>query len=272
MRTNYSTGTFAQSYANSRALGDEVVAAWAATLSSLMPVAPDGLVLDIGAGTGRFWPVFDAAWKPRRIVAVDRSIEMLRRGQTDEAGPEVTRVVGDIDAIPVAPTGDFDVVFCSMVLHYSAAPAECLRALCSRLRPDGFLCVRTGTQETLSSFDFLRFFPTALAAERDAMPGPAQLADWTAVEEVRIVTLDEVAVGSSVARARALRKVLARGFPSLQLVPTGEFMVGVVRYAAHLLGAWVRREPRPIERSVLVIARRRDSAPSPPPGQVVAEI
>ncbi|WP_199421592.1 class I SAM-dependent methyltransferase [Actinotalea solisilvae] len=253
MPTDYDAQTFAERYNRSRALSEGLVQQWATVLAARTPAQEVSDVLDAGCGTGRFWPVFRLAWSPHRIVAVDRSASMLL---TARPGSDVVRVVGDLNALPLRPDPAFDVVFVSMSLHYSSDPQACVAELVARLRPGGRLFVRTGTDETLLSFDFLAHFPSALAAERRAMPRLADLMEWLKGQAVTVVAVETVAAATPTSRRRALRQVVRRGFPSLELVSRGEFVLGTARYAVNLALTWVMRRPRPPERSVLVTARR----------------
>lgn len=252
MRTDYRARTFARRFARSRALSPAAREIWAAALAKATGARRVRLVIDVGAGTGRFWPVFRDAWAPELIVAADSSPAMVLHGGSN---PDVQKVVGDIDAFPLADCVA-DVCFCSMVLQYSTEPVAALDRLRSTLKPGGLILIRTGTATTIASFDFLKFFPSALAAERAAMPAEQDVTAWLAAAGLR----DIVAISVSVTPARSglarFRQVLGRGFPSLQLVPSTELAIGLVRYAFHLLWSAVRRA-EPVSESVLFVAARR---------------
>src|ERR1019366_4065579 len=151
MKTDYNAA-FAPRYAQSRALSRLAQQVWAVELARVAEGRRVSTVVDLGAGAGRFWPIFRRAWQPDTIVAVDTSLTML--GQSDDH-TAVLRIVGDIDALPLA-SSSADLCFCSMILHYSVATTRVLSRLQEVLRPGGAVCVRTGTPVTLGSFDFLR--------------------------------------------------------------------------------------------------------------------
>ena len=210
------------------------------------------VVLDVGAGAGRFWPIFREAWNPRVIVAIDTSSSMLRAGT---AADSVFRVVADIDALPVADDA-ISVCFCSMVLHYSDDPIQTVRRLSNCLRRNGLLIVRTGTAATLESYDFLPYFPTAHQAEVRALPSSAAAEVWVRSAGFDDVVVREIEMPPVGSRRQQLARVLWRGFPSLQLVPRREFTFGVVRYSLASVHGFLRGRPMPGERVLFITARR----------------
>lgn len=257
MPTDYDANQFVERYLRARSLSSTFVESWSRFLSARIPAAEVSVMADIGAGPGRFWPVFAAAWSPDLVVAVDRSSAMLASSATlRSTSPTVACLVADLDALPLSVAGRMDLVFCSMALHYSRDPRNWVYATAKVIRPGGWLCVRTGTDETLKSFDFLPYFPTALAAERAAMPTVTELRGWLDVPSLEITSVDDVEGGPPVPRRHAFAAACRRGFPSMQLVPHREFLWGLLRYGIHLLWAWATGTPRQRERSILVTARR----------------
>lgn len=254
MRTNYHSRRFVGSYGRARRFSPVARDFWTSQLTEHTPAESVLTVLDVGAGTGRFWPVLQSAWSPQAIVAVDRSFAMLQAASTRRG---VIRVVGDIDALPIPRAAGFDVAFCSMSLQYSQNPSECVKKLKAAVRPGGWLYIRIGTHETLSSFDFLKFFPTALAAERTAMPMRSELLTWMSDDGLEVINIGEVSAEPPASRVSALRTVLTRGFPSLQMVSSIELSRGSLLYTLHLVACCILRRARPTEQSVLVVARRR---------------
>jgi len=251
-RTDYNAPGFARRFVRSRRFDEPARRIWVRVLREATDGATFAAVLDLGAGSGRFWPILREAWLPSRIIAVDRSSEMLVAAAPDA---DVEVVLGDIDDLPgTLPL--VDACLCSMVLHHSTDPsAVCIR-LFGLLRAGGVICVRTGTQETIGTYFFARSFPTALAAERAAMPWLADVVRWLAAAGFTEVRHVEVPVTPASSYRSYLRKVITRGYPSLQLVPRTEFSVGFVRLALTCLGRRLRGIAVPPEHSVLVTGRR----------------
>lgn len=251
MRTDYNASGFAQRYGRARALPASTLTLWSGTLAAAIPASDVEIVLDAGAGVGRFWPAIFAAWHPTAILGMDTSEAMLRLAPLM---PCVRVVVGEVDAVPL-PSEHVDVAFCSMTLQYSDSPAMAVRELTRVVRPDGWLCVRSGTTTTLESFDFLPFFATAREAEYAAMPTLAEVESWLLGAGL---TLEKIETVSTAPRSRieAFRAVFLRGFPSLQLVPRRELYIGLTRYALWLSLGAIRGRPLQGESSVLLVARR----------------
>lgn len=255
VRTDYARPGFADKYARARAVSAEFRERWREGLAAAVPASEARAVLDVGAGNGRFWPILQDAWRPTSIVAIERSSEMLQRAERVDG---VSQVRADLDALPIADSG-VDVVFCSMALQYSPDPAETISEFVRVLRPGGWLVLRTGTRSTLSSFEFLSYFPTALAAERRAMPEDAEVQRWLSRPDVEIRGVTSLSMDPKPRRA-ALRDVALRGFPSLQLVPEAEFRWGVARYGLWCAANYLASGTRAGETSLLVVARRRGAS------------
>lgn len=255
VRTDYARRGFADRYARARSISAEFRERWRERLAATVPASEARIVIDVGAGNGRFWPILQDAWHPTSILAIERSSEMLQgAGRVDG----VSKVRADLNALPIAYSS-IDVVFCSMALQYSSDPAEAVSAFVRVLRPGGWLVLRTGTHSTLSSFEFLKFFPAALAAERRAMPQDAdEVLRWLSRPDMEIRAVTTVSMYPKPRRA-ALRDVALRGFPSLQLVSEAEFRRGVARYGLWCAANYLTSGTRVGESSLLVVARRRDA-------------
>ena len=98
-------------------------AAWARALGHLLPAWD---VADLGCGEG-YLTVEAAGWA-RRVVAIDRSIDVLERAKALARRRGVSNIVweqGDIDRVPLADRA-VDVTLLSQALHHAADPAAVL--------------------------------------------------------------------------------------------------------------------------------------------------
>jgi demethylmenaquinone methyltransferase / 2-methoxy-6-polyprenyl-1,4-benzoquinol methylase len=114
---------------------------WRRFLVSRMPTAPGSLVLDVATGTGAV--AIDLARRPGvRVVGLDQSPEMLRRGRADvaRAAPDgaVSLVLGRAEWLPF-PSDVFDAVTFTYLLRYVDDPAATLAEIARVLRPGGAL-------------------------------------------------------------------------------------------------------------------------------------
>ncbi|WFL76173.1 metalloregulator ArsR/SmtB family transcription factor [Altererythrobacter arenosus] len=103
--------------------------------------APLGQLLDIGTGTGRMAELF--APKAERIVALDKSLEMLRiaRAKLQHLPAErVELVQGDFTDLPFAAQ-QFDTVMLHQVLHFAQDPEIALAEAARVTRPGGRIAI-----------------------------------------------------------------------------------------------------------------------------------
>jgi len=246
--TNYEAPGYAARFGRARKLDGDAGQTWIAALRRAADGRSAAVVLDLGAGVGRFWPILREAWDARCVVAVDRSVAMLRQARPDGT---VRSVCADIEDLPFVPRS-FDACLCSMVLHYSENPGALCARLFELLRPGGFLCVRTGTQQTIGTFAFLRHFPDAEAAERAAMPSHAEAVAWLTDAGFAQVQVEEVRVLASTTQRSYIRRVLSRGFPSLQSVSRFAFARGAMRFLGCTTLCALRRAPLPLESTLMI--------------------
>lgn len=237
MRTAYDSPGYAARFALSRPLDDGAVQRWSRVLREAAGASVH-TVLDLGAGTGRFWPAFFDAWPSAHIDAVDSSTAMLAAAPTDT---RVRTIALDIDAISQELSAP-DVVFCSMAMHYSADPAALCSAIRGMLRPGGTLIVRTSSRETAASSVLFRFYPSARRAQASAFPAEQVIVGW--LESAGFVTRTEHVGTPAAASHRALvASCLGRGLPAFQSVRWFEFVVGSSRLIAWSLWQAALRRP-----------------------------
>jgi len=110
-------------------------AAAVARLARALGLAPDGVVLDLAAGTGKL----TRALLPLavRVVAVEPSAAMRAALQANLPG--VDALGGSAEAIPL-PDATVDAVFVGQAFHWFAAPQAC-REIARVLRPGGGLAL-----------------------------------------------------------------------------------------------------------------------------------
>jgi ArsR family transcriptional regulator len=117
-----------ESFATHGAEGGQLVpgrswAAWARALGHLLPPLVAG---DLGCGEG--YLTLEAARWASRVIAVDRSPDVLRRARELARRRGVRNVTwkrGEIEALPIAD-GALDVALLSQALHHAADPARAL--------------------------------------------------------------------------------------------------------------------------------------------------
>lgn len=114
----------------------------------------DGLLLDVGCGTGVFTaPMYRVATRP--VVLVDRSMGMLERAAERLAGAPALLIQADIHDLPFA-AAQFETVACHAMLHVLDDPAAALVQLAGQLAPGG------------------RCYASMLVSDRGGLSGPYQ--------------------------------------------------------------------------------------------------
>lgn len=111
-------------------------AAWSRALGLLLPALD---VADLGCGDG-YLAIEAAAWA-KRVVAVDQSAAVLKRGRDLAARRKAANIEwkrGDLERLPL-PDSSVDVALLSQALHHAADPAAALREAFRILRPAGRL-------------------------------------------------------------------------------------------------------------------------------------
>jgi ArsR family transcriptional regulator len=109
-------------------------AAWSRALGLLMPPLE---VADLGCGEG--YLTIEAARWARRVIAVDRSADVLTRGRelAKRRGlKNITWKRGDLERAPV-DDASVDLVLLSQALHHAESPALALKEAFRILRPGG---------------------------------------------------------------------------------------------------------------------------------------
>ncbi len=113
-------------------------AAWARALGRLLPPLD---VADLGCGEG--YLTIEAARWARRVIAIDRSPEVLRRGRALARRRRVTNIVwrrGDLDVLPLA-NASVDVALLSQALHHATDPQKTLTEAARIVKPGGRVLV-----------------------------------------------------------------------------------------------------------------------------------
>ena len=113
-------------------------AAWARALGHLLPPVD---VADLGCGDG--YLTIEAARWARRVIAVDRSADVLARARELAARRRVRNITwkrGEIERVPL-PDASVDVALLSQALHHASEPGVALAEAARILKPGGRLLV-----------------------------------------------------------------------------------------------------------------------------------
>lgn len=113
-----------------------------ATAKKISELAGDGLVLELGVGTGRL--AIPIASSGVDVVGIDSSAAMVRRLAEKPGGESVAAVLADMAHPPFGPN-TFRVAFAAFNTFFNLATAQdqasCLRMLASAIEPGGALVI-----------------------------------------------------------------------------------------------------------------------------------
>jgi ArsR family transcriptional regulator len=113
-------------------------AAWARALGHLLPPV---IVADLGCGEG--YLTIEASRWASRVIAVDRSPDVLKRARDLAARRRVSNVVwkrGTLEKLPIADES-VDIALLSQALHHADDPAHVMREAVRILTPGGRVLV-----------------------------------------------------------------------------------------------------------------------------------
>jgi SAM-dependent methyltransferase len=231
-------------YATAREMSPESRAIWARVLREHLGRAGLTRVLDVGCGTGRFARLLLELF-PATVCGLDPSAEMLGASAAlDEPGAfRLIRAVAE--HLPVT-SRSVDLVFLAWVYHHLGDQSAALGEFARVLRRDGRLAIVTATRETLGSYLWMRFFPSARAIDRQRMPARSALVD--AAGRAGFQAERRTTVSQPTARGLAAygERIERRALSTLRLVSDREFKAGLrelKRYcAAHDRGETVHED------------------------------
>lgn len=225
---DYDRGEIHGRYASGRALTREQLGFWPAILREELAGSDVGCVMDLGCGVGRFSAMLRDVFRAR-VYGIDRSERMLAAAAVNATARGTWWIRADAEALPVRERSA-DLVFMFLVYHHLRDPLAALRECARILAQDGILFVVNSTIETLDSYHWLPFFPSARRIALARLPSRDGLARAAgaaglALQRSRTV-LNPVAPDL---RAYADR-IASRTISTLQLVPDDEFARGIVEF------------------------------------------
>jgi len=148
---------------------------WTPIIARLGRIGGHDDVLDLGCATGGLTAALRQA-TDAHLVGCDRSLELLDYGRRERGRVSTPLVCGDGARLPF-PSGSFDRVIASLVLHQVADRQAVLVEVGRALRSGGRLLVRTVSPEAARRWIPHRFFPSIAQAQGERMPSIRELTE-----------------------------------------------------------------------------------------------
>ncbi len=140
-------------------------------LERLMPAMPppQGVVLDLGCGSGRALGMLAQRYAPRRLIGVDIDAGMLAIAAARAArdGVQAEFLHGAISQLAL-PDGSVDMVFCHQTFHHLVEQEAALREIRRVLRPGGMLLFAESTRRYIHSLPIRLLFRHPMELQRSA--------------------------------------------------------------------------------------------------------
>ena len=241
-------------YRDGRALSDDTGRLWMAAVGRHLGGARGNIViLDLGAGTGRFSTLLADAFDAR-VIGVEPSEKMRDAAARGSAHPRVVYRDGPAASIP-ASAGEFDLAFMSMVVHHVPDLDACAAELHRVIKPGGSVFVRNTFSARLDSVPLYRFFRSARAIDEARLPRVEQVRDTFRAHGFDFVALETIAQQIDASLQAHCERLKHRALSTFELMTDAEFHDGLER-----MRQAVERETAPapvVERIDLLVLRRQ---------------
>jgi SAM-dependent methyltransferase len=248
-QTSYSR-RHARRYRQGRDLPGETMACWADAVGRRISEEPQ-LIVDLGAGTGRFSHLL-AERLSGHVLAVEPSSDMTREVDLTTIG--VSWVRARAEWLPVAD-GSCDVVWASQVVHHFGNQVSAAQEIARVLRFGGRLLLRGTFGDSVEAVSWLPWFPEARRLGRDHIDLQAFAAVLADVG-LHLVAHDRVTQVVASDLAGLHQRTSARADSFLDGLSDEEFNRGLNRLLA---SAQAHPEPFPITERVDLITYERRS-------------
>ena len=212
-------------YDKSRELPCEIIDMWMRLL--LSEIDKDGIdrILDIGCGTGRFTEPL-AKYFSAFVHGVDPSAKMLQVAKDNYQGLACDFAQGTTNKIPL-DDGVVDLAFMSMVYHHIEDKKKAIDEVKRVLKKSGKFCIRNTTIESMDSYFWLQFFPSACEIERQRIPHQQDILDLVSSRGFEVAYSSSIQQKFAADPADYMRKIGLRGLSSLKAISDAEFAEGL---------------------------------------------
>lgn len=250
-----------RSYVEGRAQPDAVLQIWIDRIARLLQARGVGarvdLIVDVGAGTGRFSTRLSEAFDAP-VVGVEPSQRMRELARQGTASPRVSFVEGEATRIPL-DGGCATFAFMSMVLHHVTEPQACARELHRVLQPGGFVFIRNAFRERLDTIRYHEYFPRTRAIDAAWLPSIADIQQHFAGAGFEVLPAETVTYQVDGSLAEYCRRIETRAISTFEHLSEEEFQAGL---AALRQAVALEREPTPVSSVLDLLTFRKPERPA----------
>jgi SAM-dependent methyltransferase len=227
-RFDYDQEDMPRAYASGRALRPEQLALWTGLLREALRAVSVRRILDLGCGVGRFTGLLREIFGAP-VSGLDRSERMLEVATSTPAPGGISFVRASAEELPLRDDR-IDLVFVFLVYHHlldrPAALQECARVLTR----DGVVFLVNSTIESLDSYLWLPFFPSARGIDVARLPDRATLGRTARAAGLGLLGHRTVMNPVSPSLRAYAGRIASRAISSLRLVPDDEFARGIAEF------------------------------------------
>lgn len=217
-------------YAKGRALDAASTEIWLNLYAEHGPAIRPATVLDLGSGTGRFTPLLAQVFGGP-IFGVEPSDKMRDVAKTQAAGPNITYLAGQAEAIPLEDAS-VDMVLTCLSFHHVrdrvAGAAEIARVL----KPGGRYLTYTPFNDRFPDIHWHRFFPEAREVEKAMFPPLAEIEALFATHGLRQVSLTRIQHSTAPSLAAFRERLSLRAISTFEHMSEEDIQRGFARLDA----------------------------------------
>lgn len=212
-----------QTYAQGRQLAPDIIQLWVDAVAAHAP-ASTTLVVDVGAGTGRFSPALAEALQAP-VFAIEPSARMREQAASASGHPRVSYVAGAAEQLPVA-SGVADVVFLSMVAHHIVDLDRAAGEIARIASPQAIVAFRSVFRGRMAA-PLFRYFPRALEIEDARAPAVDEVIEAFAIHGFGLKVLDTVYQQTDVSLAAHHARLSQRSLSVFEFLTEDEIARGL---------------------------------------------
>lgn len=228
---DYDAGTIATRYAAGRRLRREQTDLWSRVLEEEVAGIRPRRIVDLGCGIGRFSGLLRDLFGGS-VCGVDVAERMLGVAAADPQLAGIRWVRATAAVLPFRPRS-VDLIFAFLVYHHLADPGAVLRESARVLADRAAVVIVNSTVETLDSYVWLPFFPSARAIDQARLPSRAAVAEASRAAGLTVQGLRTVLNPVAESLRVYAERIASRTISTLELVPDAEFARGVEEFRAH---------------------------------------